>query len=215
MSKADENRVQRESRQDIHRKSQKSDTPNVHVTSKNRMYTEGPRAIKHDNSTTHSKKKMTQPADKAHQAESRLVTSDVSFRDTQTLENMMQSYEKQVSEMNSFVESRCSAELDALKKAEERLRVKLKKVMNEEEYVKSEDNITESSIHISNQMRKMHRELLKMEDAITTDDSLTRKEQDVKLDTLHRAALTEYSRLCKQYPAAMQAQMLQSIRMLH
>ena len=217
MDTVDEKVVERGSRRDVHPKSQKSDTLKSHTPSKknDRVGTEGPRTIKRDNSTRGEHQKMTQLTDRARQAESGLATYDVAFRGAQTLEKMMQSYEKQATDMKSFVESRCSAELNELKKAEERLHLRLKKVMDEEEYVRSEDSISESSVHISNQMRKMQRELSKIEDSITTDDSLSRDQRDVKLDTLHRAALTEYSRLCKKYPAAMQAQMLQNIRMLH
>jgi predicted nuclease with TOPRIM domain len=136
------------------------------------------------------------------------------FRGKDDLENVMRRYDKSIQKMNKYIDEQCQNQIEALNKAQAELEAKLETVMSDTKLKEMENNAQRENDAVNKQMKYMKKEFERMEDEIENAnlDSDTRNAQ---LLTLHKAARSHYADLSKKYPAAMKAQILSSIRLLH
>ena len=116
--------------------------------------------------------------------------------------------------MNSYIENACKDELDAMQKAQIALEKKLQDIMKDKKVRQMEDALQSQSDDVSIQMRKMQRELTRMENEIEDDITLSDKDRQTKMHSLHKAAISQYKKISEKYPAAMKAQLLSNLRLL-
>ena len=116
--------------------------------------------------------------------------------------------------MNSYIENACKDELDAMQKAQIALEKKLEDIMKDKKIRQMEDALQSQSDDVSIQMRKMQRELTRMENEIEDDITLSDKDRQNKMHSLHKAAVSQYKQISEKYPAAMKAQLLSNLRLL-
>ncbi len=138
----------------------------------------------------------------------------VVFRGQETLEDTMRRYDQSVTKMNDYVQLQCKEQIDAMKKAQIDLETKMKDVMSHKEMKVMEEDTHKNSDIMNMEMRRMQRELQRMEDDILENTTLDSETRELKLHTLHKAAISQYGHLSNKYPAAARAYMLSNIRML-
>ena len=140
---------------------------------------------------------------------------EVVFRGQETLEDTIKRYDEHINKMNEYVQTECKDQIAAMKKAQADLENKIKAVMTQDDMKRLEENAQREGDKMNTQMRRMQRELQRMEDDIYEDTSMDAHTREVKLNTLHKAAVSQYGRLSEKYPAAMRAQLLSNVRLLH
>lgn len=136
------------------------------------------------------------------------------FRGTQNMEDTIKRYDESITQMNSYIENACKDELDAMQKAQIALEKKLQNIIKDKKVRQMEDMLQSQSDDVSKQMRKMQRELMKMENEIEDDITLSEKDRQKKMHNLHKAAVSQYKRFSEKYPAAIKAQIISNLRHL-
>lgn len=144
-----------------------------------------------------------------------VVSDQIVFRGQETLEDTMRRYDQHITKMNDFVHLECKEQIEEMKRAQAALEEKMQSVMKLEEMKTMEIDALGASDAMNMQMRRMHREFQRMEDDIYENTKLDTETRELKLRTLQQAALSQYSTLSEKYPAAMRAQMLSNVRLLH
>jgi cell fate (sporulation/competence/biofilm development) regulator YmcA (YheA/YmcA/DUF963 family) len=149
-------------------------------------------------------------------ANNAIVPADqIVFRGQETLEDTMRKYDQSITKMNDFVHSECNEQIEHMKRAQAALEKKIESVTRCDEMKAMEKNAQKNSDAMNTQMRRMHREFQRLEDDIYEDTTLDTETRDLKFHTLQQAALSQYGKLSEKYPAAMRAQMLSNIRLIH
>ena len=133
----------------------------------------------------------------------------VGFRGKLDLEKNLKTYNDQLVKGEEYVKESCKDEIKALERAQHKLEKKLKKVMNSDTMKQIETELETSGDHVSVSMKKMSREVRKMQDDILRlEDESDRNDQIV---ALNKAVSKEYKNLVDSYPAAMRAHMLENL----
>ena len=114
----------------------------------------------------------------------------------------------------AYVNEKCADEMDALRKAQDRLNKKIKEVTASREMETLEDAVYNSDRRVKQEMRIMQRELQDKFDAIQDDITLDNTERESQLRKLTDRVQTEYTRLSEAYPATMRAQMLRNLAIM-
>ena len=137
-------------------------------------------------------------------------TSVVKFRGINTVESNIALYNKKLEESEAFIKDSCESEIAELRKAQEKFRDKLQKVMKSKEVKNLHEEILDAEESVSHSFNRLQRELYKMQDDIHESDLSSEKKQN-KLIALDRAVAEQYNTMVEKYPAAMRAQMLSRI----
>ena len=140
---------------------------------------------------------------------------EVIFRGTDTLDDTIRRYDESITKMNDYIQSACQSELDAMKLAQTNLERKMKEVMGHKKLKTMEENAQIQGDEMNTQMRRMQRELQRMEDDIYDDRGLSERDRQQKMHSLHKAAISQYKDFSERYPSAMRAQLLSNMRLLN